>query len=410
MASRSKKPQSASPTPTKTFPGNAWEHILASLEEGLIVIDQSQQIASINPTAATLIGQSEAHVDQQSYAHVFAANPWIIAIIERTLDTQSHTAAEGILLGGFQQATSVRITCSPIFNDKTSLPSFLGLVLIFHNLSYQKELAEEVQREDRLAHLGVVAAGLAHEIKNPLAGIRGAAQLLQGRLAQSHGDQSSTAYTTVMIREIDRLSALFEQLLQLNSPLRFEPQSINVHKVLSDVLLLERETAPAEVNIQTHFDPSLPDVLGDEASLAQVFRNLIKNGLQALNGRRHGLLTLSTRMATDFHFLRTEQHTNAINEHQPPPPPQPYHPLQPSHRTPHRVRFLSVDFMDNGSGITASHLPQLFTPFFTTKSQGTGLGLPVSQWIVAQHGGTIRAESEPGQGSHFRVYLPVSPE
>jgi two-component system nitrogen regulation sensor histidine kinase GlnL len=401
MASRSKKPQSASRTPTKTFPGNAWEHILASLEEGLIVIDQSQQIASINPTAATLIGQSEAHVDHQSYAHVFTANPWIIAIIERTLDTHSHTAAEGILLGGFQQATSVRITCSPIFNDKTRLPSFLGLVLVFHNLSYQKELAEEVQRQDRLAHLGVVAAGLAHEIKNPLAGIRGAAQLLQGRLARSHSDQSSVEYTTIMIREIDRLSTLLEQLLQLNSPLRFEPQSINVHKVLSDVLLLERETAPFEVDIQTHFDPSLPNVLGDEASLAQVFRNLIKNGLQALNGRRHGRLTLSTRMATDFHFLRSEQHSNPVNEHQLP---------QLSHYAPHRVRFLSVDFMDNGPGITASHLPQLFTPFFTTKSQGTGLGLPVSQQIVAQHGGTIRVDSEPGQGARFHVYLPVSPE
>lgn len=406
MALRSKKSQPASrtsthtpTTSTQTFPGNAWEHILTSMEEGLIVIDQSQQIASINPTAAMLLGQSEAHVDQQPYTHVFSANPWIIAIIERTLDTHSHTAAEGVLLGCFQQETSVRITCSPIFNDQTRLPSFLGLVLVFHNLSYQKELAEEVQRADRLAHLGVVAAGLAHEIKNPLAGIRGAAQLLQGRLAQLHSDQFSTEYTTVMIREIDRLSALLEQLLQLNSPLRFELQSINVHKVLSDVLLLERATAPADVHIQTHFDPSLPGVLGDEASLAQVFRNLIKNGLQALNGRRHGLLTVSTRMATDFHFLRSEQHTNAINKHQP---------SHPSHHVPHRVRFLSVDFKDNGPGITASHLPQLFTPFFTTKSQGTGLGLPVSQRIVAQHGGTIRAESEPGQGAHFHVYLPVS--
>jgi two-component system nitrogen regulation sensor histidine kinase GlnL len=203
-----------------------------------------------------------------------------------------------------------------------------------------------------------------------------------------------------MIREIDRLSDLLEQLLQLSSPLRFEPQSINVHKVLSDVLLLERETAPSEVDIQTHFDPSLPNVLGDEASLAQVFRNLIKNGLQALNGRRHGLLRLSTRMATDFHFLRSEQYRNTTHERQ----------SQSQYHAPQQVRFLSVDFMDNGPGISDSHLPQLFTPFFTTKSQGTGLGLPVSQRIVAQHGGTIRVDSAPGQGAHFHVYLPVSSE
>ena len=145
--------------------------------------------------------------------------------------------------------------------------------------------SEEVQREDRLAQLGVVAAGLAHEIKNPLAGIRGAAQLLQDRIST---DPSAVEYATVMIREIDRLSSLLEQVLRLSAPPRLEFWPVNVHKVLTDVLLLERATAPSGVKILTHFDPSLPDVLGDEAQLAQVFRNLIKNGLQTLADRQDG--------------------------------------------------------------------------------------------------------------------------
>lgn len=377
MESRPKKPRK----PQAAFPADAWEHVLASLEEGIVVIDQDQRVAFLNPTAATLIGQSLAQVGHQPYSQVFAANAWIVDIIERTLTSAySPTASEGIITSRRQHLTLARATCSPIFNDKTQL---LGLSLVLHDLSYQKELAEEARRADYLAQLGVVAAGLAHEIKNPLAGIRGAAQLLHGRLSGSPAGQPADEYTTVMIREIDRLSALLEQLLQLTAPLRFDLQPINVHKVLTDVLLLERTAVSSEIEIQTHFDPSLPDVLGDEASLAQVFRNLIKNSLQALDGRRHGSLTLSTRMATDFHLLRG------------------------AHKRP--GRFLSIAVTDNGPGIAAEHLPQLFTPFFTTKSRGTGLGLPVSQQIIAQHGGTIRVESELGQGAHFQVYLPISP-
>ncbi len=367
-----------------TFPADAWEHVLASLEEGIVVIGQDQRIAFLNPTAATLIGQSLAQVGHQSYSQVFAANAWIVDIIERTLNSAySPTAGEGIITSRLQRLTPARATCSPIFNDKTQL---LGLSLVLHDLSYQKELAEEAQRADHLTQLGVVAAGLAHEIKNPLAGIRGAAQLLHSQFGGSSAAQTADEYTIAMIREIDRLNALLEQLLQLAAPLRFDLQPINVHKVLAEVLLLERAAVSPEIQIQTHFDPSLPDVLGDEALLAQVFRNLIKNSLQALNDCRHGSLTLSTRMATDFHLLRSKHSDRA-----------------------RQGRFLSIDFTDNGPGIAAEHLSQLFTPFFTTKSQGTGLGLPVSQRIIAQHGGIIRVESEFGRGAHFQIYLPISP-
>lgn len=366
------------------FPADSWEHILASVEEGIIIIDQEERIAFFNPTAEHLTGLSHPQVWHHPCAEVFASNPWVAEIVQRTLVFgHSRTAGEGDILSRTRRTTPVRLTCSPIF---ASGDTRLGLILVLHDLSHQRELAEEVQREDRLAHLGLVAARLAHEIKNPLAGIRGAAQLLQGRV--SH-DQSAVEYTAVMIREIDRLSELLGQLLQLAADPRLELQQVNVHKVLTEVLLLEREAAPSGVKILTHFDPSLPVVSGDEAQLAQVFRNLIKNGLQALVGCRGGMLTISTRMATDFHLVRLKEQTGR--------------------RAARRGRFLSIDFADNGPGIPPERLPHLFTPFFTSKSRGTGLGLAVSQRIVAQHGGTIRVESTPGQGALFHVYLPVSP-
>ena len=359
---------------------------MASVEEGIVVIDQTQQIVFLNPAAENLIGVSGAQAADQPYSQLFARNPWLIAIIERTLlSGASRTAGEGMLCSRYRRDSPVRLTCSPIFNVDTT---FLGCVVVLHDLSYQKELAEDAQRADRLAHLGVVTAGLAHEIKNPLAGIRGAAQLLQSRLDQ---DSSASDYTNVMIREIDRLSGLLEQLLQLSSPRRFEPQTVNIHKILTNVLLLEREALPKSIEIQTHFDPSLPCVPGDETALTQVFRNLIKNAIQALEKHRYGLLVLSTRMATNFHLMRHEQSDRAAG------------------RSNHTGRFLSIDFTDNGPGIATDHLPQLFTPFFTTKSKGTGLGLAISQQIILQHGGTIRVESELGYGASFHVYLPVSP-
>lgn len=401
-------------TPPSQFPSDYWEHILGSLEEGILVIDQDQRITFVNPAVEQLTGLPHTQVWYRPYPEVFAANPWVVEIVQRTLVSgHSPTAGEGELQNRFLRSIPVRLTCSPILTGEGTLR---GLIVVLHNLIHQKELAREEQQATRLAQLEVIAAGLAHEIRNPLAGIRGATQILQKKIKN---DPSALEYATVMIREIDRLSSLLEQLLQFSPNSRLVPQSINVHKVLTDVLLLERETAPNGLKILTQFDPSLPDVLGDETQLAQVFRNLIKNGLQALTGIRGGVLTISTRMATDFHILRSAAASASLAEPSLTPlsaqgrvrrPRKSAQMLGSSSSLPpaRMARFLSVDFIDNGPGIAPEHFPQLFTPFFTTKSRGTGLGLAISQRIIAQHSGMIRVESEPGQGTAFHVHLPVA--
>ena len=391
------------------FPSGYWEHIATYLEEGLAIIDNQHNIVFFNAAAESLTSVAQTQVRGVSYTQVFDENPWIVTLIRRAQEPgYSRTVGEGELRDHFRRVVPVRVTCSPIF-DQDDRP--LGLVLVLHDLSHQKELAEEKQRDDRLASLGVVAAGLAHEIKNPLAGIRGAAQLLQSRVK---ADQSAVKYTTIMVDEIDRLSALLEQLLELSACPHFDPQPVNIHKTITDVLLLEQETTSKGTTVRTHFDPSLPLVFGDEARLSQVFRNLIKNSLQALRGQRGGVLSISTKMATDFHLVRLPLDRTLPLQPGNSAPPAQTRPLdapekQPPYDKPAGGRFLCVIFADNGPGITPDHLPHLFTPFFTTKSQGTGLGLPVSQQIIAQHGGTIRVESSPGQGAGFHVYLPVPP-
>ncbi|MGE0825826.1 MAG: nitrogen regulation protein NR(II) [Candidatus Binatia bacterium] len=397
------------------FPSHFWEHILGSLAEGILVIDSDQRVVFVNAAAETLTGLARMQVWARPYEEALSSNPWLVSIIHRTFSSGlSPTAGEGMLRTRSPRATPVRLTCSPIVTGEGTC---LGVVAVLHNMTHQKELVQEEQQSLQLAQMGIIAAGLAHEIRNPLAGIRGATQLLQGRI---HNDPSALEYTTVMIREIDRLNSLLEQILRLSPNAQVLRQPMNVHKVLTDVLLLETKAAPKGVKIHTQFDPSLPEILGDEAQLTQVFKNVIRNGLQALQGIRGGELTIATRMATDFHIRRTAPRLAAAIE------PGVF--LAPSRGRRQKqkaqatitetdqepspsarmARFLSVDVTDNGPGIDPEHLSQLFTPFFTTKSGGTGLGLAISQRIIAQHGGMIRVNTVRGYGTTFHINLPVA--
>ncbi|OQY65421.1 MAG: hypothetical protein B6D46_14000, partial [Polyangiaceae bacterium UTPRO1] len=216
-----------------------------------------------------------------------------------------------------------------------------------------------------------------HEIKNPLGGIKGAAQLLAGALA---ADAESRRFTSLITREVDRVSALLEQLLELTRPPRLRLGAVNIHRVLQDVLALERAAAGPALTVRLNFDPSLPDVWADEARIRQVFLNLVKNALEAM--QRRGTLAITTRMETDFRVRAVGQERNR--------------------------RYLSVDVEDSGPGIEPEDHERIFAPFFTTKNDGTGLGLSVSHHLVAQHGGLLRVESEPGRWTRFRVSLPVA--
>jgi two-component system nitrogen regulation sensor histidine kinase GlnL len=180
---------------------------------------------------------------------------------------------------------------------------------------------------------------------------------------------------------VERLDGLVEQLRELATPPRLEREAVNIHRVLNDVLALERQ-APGwgRVVLRTAFDPSLPSVDGDRAQLAQVFLNLVKNAVEALAGE--GELAVSTRIETRFHIRRGSG----------------------------RGRFLSVLVEDSGPGIPDDHQSQLFSPFFSTKPRGSGLGLALCHRIVTEHGGAIAYEARPEGGACFRVTLPVSEE
>jgi two-component system nitrogen regulation sensor histidine kinase GlnL len=355
----------------------SWKNILTSLEDAVVVINQRGRISFLNQAAESLTGISALQIQGQPYSRVFKRNPWLMEMVEKCQLPQ-HSSARGegdfVTQRGIQLPVSLMV--SPL---QDQFGNEGGSILLLRDMTYQKQIEEQLKRSDRLALLGTLAAGLAHEIKNPLGGIKGASQLLKKEMAQ---ETSLVEYTDIIVREVNRIDQLMEQLLDLSRPYKLHLTALNIHEILGHVLFLENQAiSSGKVVVDKNFDPSLPPVLGDRDRLIQVFLNLVKNSLQAMNGE--GKLTITTRMETAYH-IREVGNTGG--------------------------KFIRVDIGDNGPGIKKEHLSHIFSPFFTTKNRGTGLGLATCHQIIKEHGGFIGVETFEGEGAAFRVSLVVAHE
>ena len=247
---------------------------------------------------------------------------------------------------------------------------------------------EQMKERDRLAALGQMAAGLAHEIRNPLGAIKGAAQLLlpEPPAGEEEADEGADGvsvdetpselleYADIIVEEVDRLDRVVSQFLGYARPDRGDRQELNVNEVLhkSVQLLSSRDDGEA---VRTELSEDIPPVRADAEQLHQVFLNLGLNALQAVNDE--GKVRITTR-------TRRSARRDGVADH------------------------VEVTFLDNGEGIRQEALNDIFIPFFTTKDGGTGLGLPICQRIVENHGGRIEVRSQQGKGSAFTVLLPTA--
>jgi two-component system, NtrC family, nitrogen regulation sensor histidine kinase GlnL len=362
-------------------PNARWSQIIESLEEGVIGVDAGGRILSMNQAAEQLTACSLGATRGRHHSEVFEDSGWVSSLIDAVARGEpSSVSAEGTILGLWQKAIPVRATASAIFDDHARR---CGATLILRDLTLQRNLETDVRRAQSLAQLGVVVAGLAHEIRNPLGGIRGAVQLLAGEIGPH---PTAKEYIDLVLREVDRLSKLLGQLLELRPRGAFTPQPVNIHRVIDHVIALVDEGAQrSETRILRFFDPSLPEVRGDPDALTQLVLNLVQNALHAVAESPAGEpreIRLTTRVETDYHLASQPLLARG------------------------RVRLLRIDVEDTGPGISADVQANLFSPFVTTKAKGTGLGLAICQRIVSDHGGTIRFESDPGR-TLFRVLLPA---
>jgi len=351
-----------------------YEDIIDSIEEGIVVFDRVGVITLFNQLAEKITGISKKKALSFEMKEVFADNPHVVEQVEKTLTTgQVFSDYDGCIVKRNGSVIPVSLTTSPVLNRNGETK---GITLLVRDISRIKALEEDVRRSDSLASVGVLAAGLAHEIKNPLGGIKGAAQLLQMEI---EADEELKSYTEVIIKESERVSNLLEDLLDFSNPKKLNLRQINIYEVLHSVVaLVSRSEEGKEVNFTAEYDPSIPLIPGDSEKLAQVFINIIKNGCEAMDGA--GEMKISTRVITDFLVHGKEGSFS---------------------------KMIAIDVADSGKGMCEEEVKQLFTPFFTRKKGGTGLGLSVSHRIIKEHRGTVNVKSEEGKGSVFSVLLPL---
>jgi len=352
---------------------NLWRDIIDSLTDAIIVLSPAMEPIAVNPAATTMLGVSQ--VSAATVADLMRQNDWLRRMIGACLDSgQDLGDMEAVLTAGPKEL-AISAEVSPLLNAEGQ-PG--GVIILLHDLSHEKTAAEAATGDFSLQ---LSPAGLAHEVKNPLTGIKGAAELMAGMFPD---DRRAQQYCSVILDGVNRIASLVEQVLMVSGPQRLAQEPVNIHIVLHQALRMAGlfPQPPEGVVVIQDFDPSLPDVIGDAGALERTFLNLIKNAAEAIGSS--GTIRLHTRMEREFTMTADGR----------------------------RRQFLRVEVSDSGAGIPDDQLAQLFRPFFTTKPAGTGLGLVLCQRIIALHGGRLwanRGGIEAKGGMTFKVTLPIMP-
>jgi two-component system nitrogen regulation sensor histidine kinase GlnL len=372
-------PHDRSDSTAKTFTGdsisNLYGMILDNIDRAVIAFDSDGRITLFNPAAEALMECSSRQIVGKSYQDLFKNQETLLYLVKVALkEGRSITDDEGLFLH--------RSNASPLPVNAYTAPIFAqggnqnGAVMIIRDLSRIKELEGTLRRADRLSMLGTLAAGLAHEIKNPLGGIKGAAQLLSMELSKGSPLQD---YTQIMIKEVERINFIIEELMDLGSPREPEVGDVDLARVFNDIVLLQREAARSRnIQFKLKLDPSIPPVQGDEGLLTRLFLNLIKNARESIS--RQGEVVIETRIASNYHMTGPGRRSSPM---------------------------VDIIISDTGCGIDQQEMDRIFTPYFTTKSKGSGLGLAISQKIIEDHNGLLKIESTPNQGTTVTISLPL---
>jgi two-component system nitrogen regulation sensor histidine kinase GlnL len=352
--------------------------VLRSLGSGIVVVDSAGRLLRVNRATQEILGIEEAgllgrHLDE------FPDLAELSRIIRNTLATGCPEERYEILIKTKSKTVPLGLTTSVVSNHTGET---IGVVANFRNLEPIRKLEEQVRRSRHLAALGQMAAGVAHEIRNPLNSIRGFAQLLQ---EAAGNNETQKEYTQIILEEVDRMNRIVQDLLDFSRQRELTMAPVHAAGLLED-MLRDLQTDAEKLKVRLEIIPAPaepPHVLGSGDKLRQVFRNIILNGLQACQA--------GGRVAISFAVVENKVTAGKPGEMETRLPP----------------RELAVAVEDNGCGIEPAVIGKIFDPFFTQKDSGTGLGLSISQKIVEQHGGRIEVKSEPGKGSVFTVWLPV---
>ncbi|WP_426031543.1 two-component system sensor histidine kinase NtrB [Caulobacter sp. DWP3-1-3b2] len=338
--------------------------------EPALVVDREGALVAVNEAAEALFGQGLSLLARGRFRAALPPGSVLVSMMDRALFEEALVREHGVEVNLFGQP--------PFEADGAAAPLGDGSVML--TLHVKGVLGVE-RASDAAGLRSVVGLGrmLAHEIKNPLAGIRGAAQLL--KTGASAADQP---LAQLIVDETDRIRRLVDRMEAFSDEVPSPREAVNIHQVLDRVRALVVNGVADGLALEEYYDPSLPDVWGDEDHLIQVFLNLVKNAAEAAHMRGDGLGILSIQTAWRP-GVRVRGADGKASAGAP----------------------IEIRVQDNGPGVPDSLRDHLFQPFVTTKANGTGLGLALVTKLVTSHGGLIDFESEPGR-TVFRVLLPMA--
>ena len=344
-----------------------YRDILDQLNTAVAVVDgagdRSFRVTYLNQSAQALFGRSDTRAIGVPLTNLIRDSHAKPAVLQRVLDTGAPFTKREVALYVPEGVVRVHYSISPLSESE--------LLLEFERLDRFMRIGKDERHVNLQETMRKLARGLAHEIKNPLGGIRGAAQLLHRQL---RGDEQRE-YTSVIISEADRLRNLADRILGPNGTREFAP--VNVHHVIERVVRLLDAERPSRIAFERAYDPSLPEVEGDFEKLVQATLNVLSNAVVALANTPQPTIQLQTRVLRQFTIGPTR----------------------------HRL-VANVDFIDNGPGVPPDIADRIFFPMISGRADGSGLGLAITQTILAQHGGLVECESEPGR-TVFSFYLPI---
>ena len=352
------------------------EYFIDNLAGGWILLDLHGKIVSANRGALNILQcESEDMVGKphNTMLKILKIDPLLENWIDDSLQNQLERSLKEIEAVD-AEGRNLRLTFSTS-RLKGKDDDFVGMAVILKDLTRAHEITEKMQRADKLAALGGMAAGLAHEIRNPLGSIKGLTQLLDEEL---DGEVKARTYTKTMIREIDRINGVVTNLLNFSQPTQSEFHYCDINKLLKQALdLVQLMINKKRVQVKQSTDPDLPTLWGDEEKLVQAFLNLLLNAVQAVN--EGGEIVLVTTFDSD-RLINEDGVAKGV---------------------------ISVQIKNSGDPIPSEIISNLFDPFFTTKKDGTGLGLPITHQIIALHGGTLTPSRSAGL-TEFNIELPIT--
>ncbi|NOH80896.1 nitrogen regulation protein NR(II) [Vibrio sp. RE86] len=332
----------------------------------ILIMNESLQVKYANPAAEQLFSQSAKRIVGHPLSHLIQHASMDLALLSQPLQSGQSITDSDVTFVVDGKPLMLEVTVSPISWNKE-----LMLLVEMRKIGQQRRLSQELNQHAQQQAAKLLVRGLAHEIKNPLGGLRGAAQLLERTLP----DPSLTEYTQIIIEQADRLRALVDRLLGPQKPGKKQPE--NLHLILEKVRQLVDLEAHQSIHIERDYDPSLPDILMDADQIEQALLNIVSNAGQILKNQDNGQITIRTR---------TVHQANIHGQ---------------------RCKLAArVEISDNGPGIPTDLQDTLFYPMVSGREGGTGLGLSIAQNLIDQHQGKIDVESWPGKTT-FTIYLPI---